>query len=110
LPVHPTQLYSALAGLAVLAVLTVYYPRRRRDGEVMALLMIAYPISRFLIEILRGDEAPFVAGLTISQTISVLLLPCGLVFWSYLSRLPAVRYADQASEPPRQGLLISPAR
>lgn len=110
LPVHPTQLYSFLAGLAVLGLLTIYYPRRRRDGEVMALLMIAYPITRFLIEILRGDEAPIVAGLTISQTISALLLPCGLVFWSYLSCQPSKRYADQVAEPARPDLVIAPAR
>ena len=40
----------------------------------MGLLMIAYPITRFLIEYLRNDEGAFIAGLTISQAISVFLL------------------------------------
>ena len=56
LPVHPTQLYSALDGLVLLILLSAYYPLRRRDGEVMGLLMVAYPITRFLIEYLRNDE------------------------------------------------------
>src|SRR5262249_31275109 len=64
LPVHPTQLYSALDGLILLLLLSAYYPLRRRDGEVMALLMVTYPITRFLIEYLRNDEAIFFAGLT----------------------------------------------
>src|SRR5262249_61578320 len=62
LPVHPTQLYSALDGLVLTFLLTAFFPLRRRDGEVMGLLMITYPITRFLIEHLRGDEAVFVAG------------------------------------------------
>jgi phosphatidylglycerol:prolipoprotein diacylglycerol transferase len=94
LAVHPTQLYAALDGLIQLGLLTWYFPRRRRDGEVMALLMVTYPISRFLIECLRADEGAFFAGLTISQNISLVLLACGLFTWSYLARLPRVRYAD----------------
>ena len=39
----------------------------------MGLLMLTYPITRFLIEYLRNDEGAFFAGLTISQNISVLL-------------------------------------
>jgi len=94
LPVHPTQLYSTLDGLILLLLLTAYYPLRRRDGEVMALLMVTYPISRFLIEHLRNDEGAIFAGLTISQNISILLFFCGLLFWNYLRKLPPERYAD----------------
>ena len=43
LPVHPTQLYSAIDGLILLLLLSAYYPLRRRDGEVMGLLMVTYP-------------------------------------------------------------------
>lgn len=99
LGVHPTQLYAALDGLLLLALLSVYYPRRRRDGEVMALLMVTYPVTRFLNESLRGDEGAVFAGLTMAQNISVVLLLCGLVAWSYLARLPGVRHADVAGSP-----------
>ena len=93
LPVHPTQLYSALDGLILLALLSTYYPLRRRDGEVMALLMVTYPVTRLLIEYLRNDEGVFLAGLTISQNISIVVLICGAAFWAYLSRKPAERLA-----------------
>jgi phosphatidylglycerol---prolipoprotein diacylglyceryl transferase len=102
LPIHPTQLYSALDGLVLLILLSAYYPLRRRDGEVMGLLMITYPVTRFLIEYIRNDEAAFLAGLTISQTISVLLLLSGLVYWVGLSTLPDRRPGPGASQPVRR--------
>jgi phosphatidylglycerol:prolipoprotein diacylglycerol transferase len=89
LPVHPTQLYSVLDGLILLLLLSAYYPLRRRDGEVMALLMVTYPITRFLVEYLRNDESVFFAGMTISQNISVLLFLAGLAYWLGLRRTPA---------------------
>jgi phosphatidylglycerol:prolipoprotein diacylglycerol transferase len=91
LPVHPTQLYSAIDGMVLLLLLSAYFPIRRRDGEVMALLMVTYPITRFLIEYLRSDEGVFVLGLTISQTISIFVFLAGLLFWFGLSRSPARR-------------------
>lgn len=101
LPVHPTQLYSTIDGLLLMTLALAYYPLRRRDGEVMALLMVTYPVSRLLIEILRSDEAAIFAGMTISQNISTLLMVAGGLFWYWLSRQPAGRVADavEATEP-----------
>ncbi len=94
LPVHPTQIYASIDGLVLLLLLTAYFPLRRRDGEVIALAMVAYPITRFLIEFLRNDEAAFFAGLTISQNISVVLFACALAFWAWILRQPAQLYRD----------------
>lgn len=96
LALHPTQIYSALDGLILLALLTAYYPLRRRDGEVMGLLMICYPITRFLIEQLRNDEGVFFAGMTVSQVISLGIFGGALLYWLVLTRLPRIRYADTA--------------
>jgi phosphatidylglycerol:prolipoprotein diacylglycerol transferase len=106
LPVHPTQLYSVIDGLVLLMLLSAYFPLRRRDGEVMALLMVTYPITRFLIEALRNDEGVFFAGMTISQNISIALFWCGLIFWRYLARRPATRYADTAPDLVPAGELV----
>ncbi|WP_165226402.1 prolipoprotein diacylglyceryl transferase [Aquisphaera insulae] len=102
LPLHPTQLYSAFDALVIFALLTAYYPLRRRDGEVLGLLMLTYPITRFLIEYLRSDEGDFFAGFTISQNISTVLFAGGLLYWAWLRRRPVGRYADtvQADEEP----------
>jgi phosphatidylglycerol:prolipoprotein diacylglycerol transferase len=95
LRVHPTQLYSVIDGLLLMALLLGYFPLRRTDGELAALLLIVYPISRFLIEQLRGDEPAFFLGLTISQNVSLVLLAFGVVFWVFLRHKPAIRHADQ---------------
>jgi phosphatidylglycerol:prolipoprotein diacylglycerol transferase len=95
LPLHPTQLYSALDGLVLLALLSAYYPLRRRDGEVAGLLLLAYPVARFVLDVFRDDERPLVLGLTIAQVSSLFLFAFGLLFWSYLSRRPAGRVADR---------------
>jgi phosphatidylglycerol:prolipoprotein diacylglycerol transferase len=99
LAVHPTQLYSAFDGLILLLLLTAYFPIRRRDGEVMALLMVTYPVTRFLIEHLRNDEGVFFAGLTISQNLSIGIFLCGLLFWGWLWRQPVGRHVDTVVDP-----------
>ena len=91
---HPTQLYSTIDGLIIMTLLLAYFPIRKRDGEVMGLLMLAYPITRFLIEHLRNDEGIFAAGMTISQLISLGIFALGVVYWVVISRRPAKRYAD----------------
>jgi phosphatidylglycerol---prolipoprotein diacylglyceryl transferase len=91
---HPTQIYSAIDGLVLFLLLTAYYPLRKRDGEVMGLLLLTYPVTRFLVEHLRNDEGIFAAGMTISQLISVGLFTFGVAYWISLSRRPAVRFAE----------------
>jgi phosphatidylglycerol:prolipoprotein diacylglycerol transferase len=100
LPVHPTQLYSVIDGLVLLVLLSAYYPLRRRDGEVMALLMVTYPVTRFLVEYLRNDEGVFWLGLTISQNISVFLFLSGIAYWTWLVRTqPRRQRVDDTSGP-----------
>jgi phosphatidylglycerol---prolipoprotein diacylglyceryl transferase len=91
---HPTQIYSTIDGLILFLLLTAYFPLRTRDGQVMGLLLVTYPITRFLIEYLRNDEGVFSAGMTISQLISLGLLAFGVAYWTILSRRPAFRFAD----------------
>jgi phosphatidylglycerol---prolipoprotein diacylglyceryl transferase len=112
LPVQPTQLFSAIDGLLLFALLMAYFPRRKRDGEVMALLMVTYPVTRFLIEGLRQDEGAYYAGLTVSQLVSVGLFLGGIGLWVYLSRQPKKRFADrgEAPEPAFCRLGLDPAR
>jgi phosphatidylglycerol:prolipoprotein diacylglycerol transferase len=95
LPIHPTQLYAALDGVLLCLLLLAFFPLRKRDGETTALLMITYPISRILIEQLRSDESIFFAGMTISQTISLAILFCGILFWVWLRSRPTGRWEDQ---------------
>ena len=87
LPVHPTQLYSAGAGLVLLGLLLQFARRRSRvPGEVMALLMVVYPLTRWPIEAIRSDEPAAFLGMSWAQNISVLLLLAGLGTWWLVRR------------------------
>jgi len=98
-PVHPTQIYSAITAALLAWVLWSYYPFRRRDGEVTALMFTLYPIARFLLEMIRVDEpAVFGTGLSISQNISVLLLAAAAGMWFWLLRQPAGKLAFPAAQ------------
>ena len=89
LPIHPTQIYSAIDGFLLLFVLLAYEPFQRRSGELLALLLTLHPVSRFLLEVIRIDEASmFGTGLSISQLISVVALAGAVVLWAYILRQP----------------------
>lgn len=56
--VHPAQLYAVAAALLIFAILQWFFKRRKRDGEALWLLLIIYPVARFLLEMIRsGDPA-----------------------------------------------------
>lgn len=88
-PVHPTQIYSAINAACLCLFMWAYYPYRRRDGEIIALLLTLYPVSRFLLEWIRSDEpgrlgTPF----TISQLVSILLFLSAIGLWGFLATRP----------------------
>ncbi|MBN2474981.1 MAG: prolipoprotein diacylglyceryl transferase [Pirellulales bacterium] len=88
-PVHPTQAYSGINALLLCLVLLAYDPFRRRDGQTTLLLLLLYPITRFLLEVVRTDEAAVLhTGLSISQNISLAVLVFAVGLWFYLLRQP----------------------
>ena len=85
LPVHPAQVYSALDAFVLCLFLLAYDPFRRRDGELLALMLTLHPVSRYMLEVIRTDEpAVFGTGLSISQNISLLLLLVAVALWFYI--------------------------
>jgi phosphatidylglycerol:prolipoprotein diacylglycerol transferase len=72
LPLHPTQLYEALFGLALFGFLIVYRKRQRREGELIALLFLGYSFGRFFFEFLRGDDRWIAFGMSVPQYLSIL--------------------------------------
>jgi phosphatidylglycerol:prolipoprotein diacylglycerol transferase len=53
-PMHPLPLYFAAVALIITAFGWAYYPRRRYDGEVALLSLLAFSISTLLLEPLRA--------------------------------------------------------
>ena len=91
LPLHPTQLYDAGAELVILIFLLVFERKGRPfPGRTFWLYMLLYAISRFVVEIYRGDERGWLAGLSTSQFVSVVLVPVALyMLWRLKKRAAA---------------------
>ena len=84
LKVYPAQIYSSINGGLLCLLLWAYFPYRKRDGQVLALVFILYPISRFLLEWVRSDElGQLGTQLTISQFFSILTIMFGLGLWTF---------------------------
>jgi phosphatidylglycerol---prolipoprotein diacylglyceryl transferase len=75
LPVHPTELYESLLGLAIVGIAIAFARRRRPDGHLFLLAAATYAIGRLAIETLRGDAGRGIyAGLSSGQIFSLLVL------------------------------------
>jgi len=81
LPVLPTQLFEAAALLVLFAVLFAVYRRYRR--HTAALYLEGYAVIRFGLEYLRGDPRAAIGPFSISQTISIVMIVLGAVFFVY---------------------------
>lgn len=86
--VHPTQIYSAINAALLTGLLWFFYAYRRNDGEVFAVALLLYPISRFTLEGVRVDEGgQFGTWLTISQWVSIGMFAIGLALFIGVRRL-----------------------
>ena len=89
LPVHPTQLYSSLNAFLLFVVLWFLFPLRTWDGVIFGVVLTVYPVTRFLLEVIRSDESGhFGTALTISQILSILALILMIGYWPYILRQP----------------------
>jgi len=90
LGVVPTQILSSLNAAFICLLAWAWYPARRRDGELVAGMFTVYPITRFLLEIIRSDEpGRWGTALTMSQWVSILMLIVAVLLWArILSRPP----------------------
>jgi len=88
IPLHPTQLYEAGAALLILGFLLATERRGRPfPGRTFWSYMFLYAVSRYIVEIYRGDPRGTVFGIwSTSQFISLLLAPLSLAMLFWLSR------------------------
>jgi phosphatidylglycerol:prolipoprotein diacylglycerol transferase len=87
---YPVQLYEAFFNLGLYAFLTWFYLNRRmeRKGPVLALYLVIYPIIRFLLEFIRGDDRMRLGALDVAQEISLILIMTGLILWWFVRHHP----------------------
>ena len=81
-PLHPTQLYEALAEFAIFGLLFWRFKQPHANGAIIGLYLILYSSARFLVEFFRvHDQAnPFGGPLNASQLISIGLALLGIWF------------------------------
>ena len=74
-PVHPTQLYESLVGLALLVLLLWQRRYTRFRGQVFFLFVFGYGFLRFLLELWRDDVERGSYGPTLDQHVVHPVLP-----------------------------------
>jgi len=97
IPLHPTQLYSALGNLTIFGFLLWFYGRKKFDGQVFWTYVTMYGAFRFVVEFWRGDPrgALFGGSLSTSQFVAIVMVTVAL---GMLARLRARSAAEPAGE------------
>jgi phosphatidylglycerol:prolipoprotein diacylglycerol transferase len=67
-PLHPTQLYDAANGLAIFIVLVWMGKRKTFDGQIFGCFMFLYSVTRYFIEMVRGDPRGSFLGSSLSTS------------------------------------------
>jgi phosphatidylglycerol:prolipoprotein diacylglycerol transferase len=85
LGVQPTQIYSAINAALIFCFLWFLYPFRQQPGQIFAVLMMIYPITRIILEFIRSDEdGVFGTPFTISQWVSAFIFVLGISVYIYI--------------------------
>jgi phosphatidylglycerol:prolipoprotein diacylglycerol transferase len=86
IPLHPTQLYSAIGLLLLFAFLIFLRKKKSFQGELFWTYLLCYSVGRFFLEFLRGDDRGIVLGglLSTTQAISIPLAGISVVMFLYL--------------------------
>ena len=96
IPLHPTQVYSSLAGLFLFVGLRWLRGRQSFDGQVFGVFLVSYAVMRSLVEFVRLDlERGFVLpdvfgeAISTSQAISLPVMVLGVVLLVHGRRVAA---------------------
>ena len=100
---HPTQLYEAGTEFLILVLLLLTeHLWRKRAGWTFWVYILLYGISRFIIEIFRGDPRGMTMGFSTSQWISMGLVPLAVVMLFVLASRATADPEPAAAAPPRK--------
>lgn len=89
LPVHPTQLYESILCLGLAGGLAWGFGRRRFEGQVFAIYLVAYGVLRSVVEMYRGDypaSALTFGVLTPAHWVSLGIIGMGVVLYGLRRR------------------------
>jgi phosphatidylglycerol:prolipoprotein diacylglycerol transferase len=81
LAVHPTQLYEIVMMLVVFMILWRLRLKPARFGVLFGIYLMFAGLERFLVEFLRAKDDRFLAGFTLAQLTSLLVIAAGVIVW-----------------------------
>lgn len=86
-PLHPTQIYASLGGLAVFAILALLSRKKKFDGQVLLWFLILHSTVQLFLERFRGDDRGLFLNsqMTPSQLLATLTLMAAVVGVGVLS-------------------------
>lgn len=84
-PLHPTQIYHALAGLACWGLILASKRWLTRPGQRIGLFLVLFPVFRFTIEFFRADFRGDLGPLSATQGVAVAFFVLG---WYLILRNP----------------------
>lgn len=87
-PLHPTELYEAIACLAIFFILVRMARSKRFDGQITLAYVFLYAVVRFVIEFYRGDavRGTVFGWLSTSQFIAMLMVVAVALVFPYLAK------------------------
>ena len=87
-PLHPTEIYEALACLAIFFILVRMARSKRFDGQITLAYVFLYAVVRFVIEFYRGDavRGTVFGWLSTSQFIAMLMVVAVALVFPYLAK------------------------
>jgi phosphatidylglycerol:prolipoprotein diacylglycerol transferase len=77
-PLHPTQLYHSLAGLACFAAILALKSKTRASGQLMGVFLVLFGTLRFVIELFRADYRGDFGPISVTQIIALCGVALGL--------------------------------
>jgi prolipoprotein diacylglyceryltransferase len=88
---RPAQVLGIANALLLAGLLLLFYRHRRREGRVFALMLILYPITRFILESIRNEDPlnVFHGNWTHNQISSIVLVLLGAAVWWWAGCRPA---------------------
>lgn len=88
---RPAQVLGIVNALLLAGLLLLFYRHRRREGRVFALMLILYPITRFILESIRNADSlnVFHGNWTHNQISALVLVLLGAALWWWTGYKPA---------------------
>ena len=88
-PFHPTFFYESLITLTgFLICFFLLYPRKKKDGQILAFYMVWYGFGRILVESLRTDSL-YLGSFKLAQCIGFLSVLGGILLFLFLRKKEA---------------------